>query len=105
METDAKDRHVAAAAAAAGAVFLATRNVSDFDTSEAAAHGFSVIHFDAFGELLAIRNVAAIARGVDRTPRDRLYRYLDLLATSMPRTFAVLEKAFAEELAARPFRL
>jgi PIN domain-containing protein len=97
--TDPKDCHVAAAAAAISARYLVTRNVRDFDVGEAAAHGFEVVHFDVFGERLAVENVAALARHVDRTPPGRLLRYLELLAKSMPRTFTYLEVVFAEELA------
>jgi hypothetical protein len=100
--THPDDWHVAAAAAAAGARYLVTGNLRHFDAGEAADHGFEVVHFDAFGERLALENLAALARAVDRTPPDRLYRYLDLLAVSMPRTFIHLQAVFADELAARP---
>lgn len=100
--TDPGDRHVAAAAAAAKARYLVTQNLTDFDSGEAAAHGFVVVHFDAFGEQLALHNLAALARAVDRTPPERLYRYLDFLRASMPRTFSRLQVLFASELAARP---
>lgn len=100
--TDSGDRHVAAAAATAGARYLVTGNVRHFDGAEAAAHRFEVVHFDDFGERLAIWNLAALARVVDRTPPERLYAYLDRLAAHMPRTFAHLERVFAAELAARP---
>lgn len=100
--TDPGDRHVAAAAAAAGARYVVTGNLGHFDRGEAEQHHFEVVHFDVFGERLAVHNLAALARSVDRTPPERLYRYLDLLAGSMPRTFGHLQAVFATELAARP---
>jgi hypothetical protein len=60
------------------------------------------MHFDAFGEHLARHNLAALARAVDRTPTERLDRYLDFLAASMPRTSSYLRAVFAADLAARP---
>jgi predicted nucleic acid-binding protein len=47
-KTDPKDRHVLAAAAVAGAYFLVTFNLSDFDVAEATTYGVHLIDPDSF---------------------------------------------------------
>ncbi len=53
-----------------------TTNVSDFDVSEGAAHGFQVVRPDDFGLLLMDSNEAAVVNAIQRTPPDRFWDYL-----------------------------
>lgn len=48
VKTDPKDRHVLAAASAAGAQYLVTFNLADFDVAEATSQSVQVIHPDSF---------------------------------------------------------
>ena len=94
--TDPKDRHVAAAAASDRCSHIVTENVRHFDLGEAANHRFEVVHHDAFGVLLFELNAAAVIAHIDRTPLDRLERYLTRLEAEMPNTVELV-RPYLEE--------
>ena len=88
--TDAGDRHVLAAAAAAGADILVTDNVRHFDPDEASALGVAIMTPDDLALSIAQRNPFALFRHVQRTPPERFGRYLELLTAELPRTMELL---------------
>ncbi|MEP7225259.1 MAG: PIN domain-containing protein [Actinomycetota bacterium] len=90
VRTDAKDRHVLAAAAAGGATILVTDNASDFDVEEARALGVIVVTSDEFATSIAQRNPAALVRSVQRTPPERFERYIQTLTHELPTAVRVL---------------
>lgn len=94
--THDKDRHVLAAAVAAKATVLVTSNARHFDPAEAARRGVTIATPDAFAKPLAQRNPHALLRHVERTPRERLARYISLLQSEMPDTLAILVPLLAE---------
>ena len=94
--TDVKDRHVLAAATAAGASILVTANPKDFDVAEAASVGVAIVTPDEFAADLAGRNAAALVRYVERVSSERLERYLDRLSGELPRTMGMLAPQFDE---------
>lgn len=94
--TDPKDRHVLAAAAAAGAGALLTANAKDFDIAEAAALGTRIVTPDEFAVELAARNPVALIRYVERVPPERFNRYRRLLAAEMPTAMELLSPMFDE---------
>jgi hypothetical protein len=88
--TDAGDRHVLAAAANGGATALVTSNVRHFDPAEAAGLGITVLTPDELAMSIATRNLSALTRHVQRTPPDRLARYVEILSRELPETMEIL---------------
>lgn len=68
VRTDAKDRHVMAAASNGGATFLLTDNTKDFDPDEARSSGRIVVSPDQFATSIALRSPYALLRHVQRVP-------------------------------------
>lgn len=96
LRTDAKDRHVLAAAAAAGAAALVTANMRDFDVAEAAALRIQLWTPDEFAVDLAGRNPFALVRYVDRVPPDRFDRYIQRLSRELPAAMELLAPSFEQ---------
>jgi predicted nucleic acid-binding protein len=94
--THPKDRHVLAAAADAAASVLVTDNVKHFDPNDAASVGIDLFTSDDFAARIAQRNPAALIRHVQRTPPDRLARYLEVLAGELPVTIGMIGPLFDE---------
>ena len=88
--TDIGDRHVLAAAANGDAGVLVTSNVRHFDPAEAARVGIAVLTPDELAMSIATRNPSALTRHVQRTPPERLARYVELLSSEMPETMKIL---------------
>jgi predicted nucleic acid-binding protein len=96
QRTDAKDRHVLAAAVAAAAEILVTSNARDFDVTEAAALGVRIATPDEFLAEVAERNPHALVRYIERVPPDRFERYVRRLESELPTAMAVLAPLFDE---------
>ena len=90
VRTDAKDRHVLAAAAAGGATILVTDNPNDFDVEEAGLLGVTVVTSDEFATSIAQRNPGALVRSVQRTPPERFEGYIHILTQELPTAMRVL---------------
>jgi hypothetical protein len=94
IRTDAKDRHVLSAAANGQADVLLTNNVRHFDRDEADAFGIRVETPDEFAASIAVRNPYALTKHVQRTPPERLARYLEVLSGELPETVRILAPHF-----------
>lgn len=98
MECDPKDRHVLAAAVAAGANTIVTFNLKDFPNEAAAAHGIQIIHPDSFlVQLLGEHSDTVIATleseaAALRKPPESITQFLATLTTTVP-MFANLASA------------
>lgn len=89
-KTHPKDRHVLSAAAAAEATRLVTDNVRHFDGYEARQMGIDVVTPDDLATAIARRNPAALLRHVQRTPSERLARYIEVLDRELPTAIAIV---------------
>ena len=90
VRTDAKDRHVMAAASKSGATLLLTDNTKDFDPDEARSLGLVVVSPDQFATSIARRSPYALLRHVQRVPRSRLDRYAEILTRELPTTMSIV---------------
>lgn len=88
--TDVGDRHVLAAAANGEASVLVASNIRHFDPSEAASLGIILRTPDELAASIATRNPHALMRHVQRTPPERLHRYVELLSRELPETMRIL---------------
>ena len=88
--TDVGDRHVLAAAANGDAGVLVTSNVRHFDPGEAAALGIAIQSPDELAASIAVGSPHALTRHVQRTPAERLARYVELLSRELPETMKIL---------------
>lgn len=79
-----------AAAADAAASVLVTDNIKHFDPNDAASVGIELLTPDDFASKIAQRNPAALIRHVQRTPPERLARYLKLLSVELPATIGII---------------
>ncbi|MEP7114735.1 MAG: site-specific integrase [Ilumatobacteraceae bacterium] len=96
VRTDAKDRHVLAAAAAGGATILVTDNPSDFDVEEAGLLGVTVVTSDEFATSITQRNPAALVRSVQRTPAKRFARFAEILTRELPTAMSGLASLLSD---------
>lgn len=101
-KSNAKDRHVAAAAKACGASYLVTDNDKHFDKMEAKDNGFDVLTADEFILLLLRTDTAAVVRAIDTTPPDRFWKYMERLKKLLPRSYELIAEAFRSAGTAAP---
>jgi predicted nucleic acid-binding protein len=93
-KTDPKDRHVLAAAAASGAGFLVTFNLSDFDVAEASTYRVHLVDPDSFLCLLLKNHPNEIVSSIKysrarRTgPSQTEVQFLDRLRAARASNFA-----------------
>ena len=93
-KTDPKDRHVLAAASIAGAQYLVTFNLSDFDVAEATSQNVQVIHPDDFLSFLYTNHTNEIVRSIKHSrgrrtrPVQTENEFLDRLNKSSVVSFA-----------------
>jgi predicted nucleic acid-binding protein len=73
VHTEPKDKHVLAAAAAGGAKYLVTFNLSDFNNDEAQSHDVIVIHPDIFLCILLELKTSELIDSI-KSSRTRLMR-------------------------------
>lgn len=79
-----------AAAANGDADVLVTSNIRHFDPGESAALGIAVQTPDELAASIAAGNPHALTRHVQRTPPERLARYVELLSRELPETMRIL---------------
>jgi hypothetical protein len=65
-------------------------NVKHFDRDEATGLGIRLATPDEFAKSIAERNAHALVRHVQRTPPERLARYLEVLSQELPTAINVL---------------
>lgn len=94
--TNAKDRHVLAAAGHCGARLIVTDNVRDFDRDEVREFGLVAATAREFAAHLARTNPAALVRHIERVPPDRYERYVALLQKLAPEAMAELRPLLDE---------
>lgn len=69
---------------------LLTDNIKDFDPDEARSLGLVVVSPDQFATSIALRSPYALLRHVQRVPRGRLDRYVEILTRELPTTMSIV---------------